>query len=390
MTRRRQNMGSPRAWNWGLAMALAAAAAWAAPAAGPAAAGTAQVSATGIAAIARKAAAGGTAAGKVLAAPARVWQLKLAIQYLPPVTNHSQYDVVLAEPGQTWFLGGSDVGGRGKPEVEQIKNGVPHSAPLPSGPHSWIIAASATSPTDIWAVTYLGGSVLNWNGSNWRVVPRGSWQAGTRFTGITAISPTNVWVFGTGGRRYAGAGTWHFAGGGWIRVKGAAAGIFQASAAAQADIWGIGNAGGTGNALLHFGGSSWRRMRPPALAGFRYTHVLALSPGNVWVAGSVAGSPKLGHFDGHGWTALSMPGQVAATGMCRDGRGGLWVIANSGRSPSVVRDRSSSGTWTKALVSSKAADEVLACALAPGTSRAWGAGKAAAPHGSAAAAYRAG
>jgi hypothetical protein len=319
---------------------------------------------------------------------AAAWRLRLAIHYLPPPTNHSQYDVVLAGSAQTWFLGGSDVGGHGKPEIERIKNGVPHSAQLPSGPHSWITAASAPSPADIWAVTYLGGSVLSWNGATWRAEPRGGWKDGTRFTGITATSPASVWLFGTSGRRYPGAGTWHFNGSKWTRVTGVAAGIFQASAAGATDIWGIGNAGATGNALLHLGGSAWRRVRPSALAGFTYTHVLALSRSDVWVAGSVAGRPRLGHFNGHGWTALTMPGQTAATGMCRDGRGGLWVIANSGQSPSVVRDRSGSGTWTKAVVSSNAADEVLACALVPGTARTWGAGKVAAPLGSAAAAYR--
>ena len=124
------------------------------------------------------------------------------------------------------------------------------------------------------------------------------------------------------------------------------------------------------------------------MAGFRYSHVLALSPVDVWVAGSVAGSPALGHYDGHRWRVLSMPGSATATGMCRDGSGGMWVIANTGTSPSVVLDRSSGGTWTRSQVNSDPADEVLACALVPGTTTAWGAGKAAAPQGSAAAGYR--
>ena len=362
MLSRRRAAGYRRVLTGGLAMALAL------PAAGQATAAAASTGTPG-------------------AAPA-AWTLKLAIHYLPPVTNHSQYDVVLAGTSQTWFFGGSDVGGHGKPEIEWIKNGVPHSALLPPGPHSWITAASAPSPADIWAVTYLGGSVLNWNGATWRAEPRGGWKAGTRFTGVTATSAANVWLFGTSGRRYPGAGTWHFDGSKWARVQGAAAGIFQASAAGAADLWGIGNAGAAGNALLHFTGSAWQRLRPSALAGFTYTRVLALSPSDVWVAGTVAGHPRLGHFDGHGWTALRMPGQTAATGMCRDGRGGLWVIANSGQSPSAVRDRSASGTWTRAIVSSNAADEILACGLVPGTARTWGAGKAAAPLGSAAAAYR--
>jgi len=316
------------------------------------------------------------------------WRLRLAIQYLPPATNHSEYDVVLTGPSRTWFLGGSDIFGHGKPVAEQIASGVPHAAVLPSGPHSWITAASAPSPTDIWAVTYLGGSVLHWNGAKWATEPRGNWKPGTRFTGVLALSHTNVWVFGTAGRHHPGAGTWHFNGTRWTRVGGAAGSIFQASRAGPGDAWAIGNAGGTNNALLHFNGTEWRRVRPPALAGFRYSHVLALSPFDVWAAGSVAGVPKLGHLNARGWAALSMPGTTAATGMCRDGHGGLWVIANSGKAPSLVRRRAAGGTWTRAVVSAKAANEILACALIRGTASAWGAGKATAPQGSAAAVYR--
>jgi hypothetical protein len=331
-----------------------------------------------------------TAASRAPAVGLPPWTLRLAIQYLPPATNHSQYDVVLAWPGQAWFLGGTDVGGHGKPKAERIRNGRPEAATLPSAAHSWITAASAPSPSDIWAVTFLGGTVLNWNGSAWRPEPRGNWKAGTRFTGITAISPTDVWLFGTAGRNHPGGGTWHFSGTSWTRVKGVAAGIFQASAAGKTHIWGIGNASHPGNALFRLSGSSWRRIRPRALAGFTYSHVLALSASNVWVAGAVAGVPKLGHFNGHGWSREQMPGVTAATGMCRDGRGGLWVIANTGRSPSFVRNRSAGGTWRTAKVSRNAANRVMACALVPGTVRAWGAGKASAPRGSAAAAYRTG
>ena len=127
----------------------------------------------------------------------------------------------------------------------------------------------------------------------------------------------------------------------------------------------------------------------PGRAGrLQLSRVLALAPRSVWVTGSLAGRPALGHFDGHGWTAVAMPGQVAATGLCRDGRGCLWVIANTGTAPSRVLHRSSSGTWTTASVSSRPADRVLACGLVPGTTVAWGAGQSSAPQGSAAAAYR--
>jgi hypothetical protein len=66
----------------------------------------------------------------------------------------------------------------------------------------------------------------------------------------------------------------------------------------------------------------------------------------------------------------------------------MWVIANSGAAPSVVLNRSANGIWKTVRVSHNVADRVLACALVPGTVRAWGAGQSAAPSGSAAAAYR--
>jgi hypothetical protein len=105
------------------------------------------------------------------------------------------------------------------------------------------------------------------------------------------------------------------------------------------------------------------------------------------VAGSVSGVPKLAHFDGSGWTRLAMPGSVAATGMCRNGTGGLWVIANSRTGPSIIRQRSAAGRWSKATIGSSPADQVVACALVPGSASAWGAGKSSAIAGTAAAAY---
>jgi hypothetical protein len=328
------------------------------------------------------------------ASPASHWTLRLAIQYLPPASNDSQYDAVVIESGKVWLLGGSDVGGHGKPEVEQVSNGVPSQVPLPAGPHSWITAASGLAKNDIWAATYLGGSVLHWDGKSWVTEPRGGWKTGTRFTGITAVSPTSAWVFGTTGQHREGAGTWHFDGTKWTKLKGIGGGIYQASAVSATDVWAVANSkgedggGGVNDTVAHFTGTRWQAVRPAALAGFRFTAVLALSASNVWVAGSAGGKPMLGHFDGHHWTALRVPGTVAATTMCPDGQHGIWVVANSGFAPAAVLHRSASGKWTNAVVSSNLANRVLACALVPNTARVWGAGKAAAPHGSAAAGYR--
>lgn len=315
------------------------------------------------------------------------WQLKLATQY-GPFTGHSQYVAVVAGPHDAWFFGGSNLGGHGAPEVAHRVGGRFRFPSLPPGLHSWIIAASSLSPRNIWAVTYLGGAVLHWNGTAWQTQRRGGWRTGTQFTGISAAAPGSVWLFGVGSPRYSGAGTWHWDGTGWTRVHGIAGGIRQASAASATDIWGIGGIGGSMNALLQLRGGAWRHITPSALTGFRYSDVFALAPGNVWVAGSVSGIPKLAHFNGSGWTRAAMPGSIAATGICRNGRGGLWAVANSGKGPSVLRQRSAAGSWSTATVSSSSANEVLACAVVPGRRAVWGAGKARPPlRGTAAAVY---
>jgi hypothetical protein len=336
------------------------------------------------------------AAGLAVATPAtasqaassgshKTWVLKLATQYFPP-TNRSQFTNVLVEGRTSWFFGGSNFVGRGVPEIEQRKGGRWHSATLPSGLHSWITEASATSPDDIWAVTYLDGRVLTWNGSSWTIRPKGGWSDRAQFTGIEAVSPRNVWLFGATGV-HPGAGTWHLSGTKWTRVRGTAADIYRASAVSPTDMWAFGGIGGTNNALLQFRGSTWHHVQPPALAGFKYSLVLAFGPRDVWVAGTVKRTPELGRYNGHKWVSLSMPGSVAATGMCGADHGAIWVIANSGVGPSSVLNRSASGIWTSVRVGSTPASQVLACAQLPGTTAAWGAGIAPAPSGSAAAVY---
>lgn len=330
------------------------------------------------------------AAAADAAAPRPHWVLKLAVHYLPSGSNRSQYDAVLTTGRTAWFFGGSNVGRRGKPEVEKRAKGRWSASPLPFRLQSQIIGASAISPADIWAVTSLGGTVLRWNGSAWAVVPKGRWDSRAQFTGIVALSPRNVWLFGAAGLTRRGAGTWHWSGTKWTETRGVFGDIGMASATSPFDIWGIGDIGGangTMNALVRFKAGKWRQEVPSALAGFTYSFVLVLGPSDVWVAGSVAGTPELGHFDGFGWAVISMPGFVPASGMCRDGRGGLWVIANSGFGRSSVLDRSAAHKWTSVPVSPTSADEVFACAPVPHTAATWGAGEAEAPAGSAAAVY---
>src|ERR1035441_8763461 len=61
-----------------------------------------------------------------------------------------------------------------------------------------------------------GGYALRWDGISWSVARR--WRQGAEATSVTAISPTDVWLFGAPGHGQQGAGTWHFDGHSWIRI----------------------------------------------------------------------------------------------------------------------------------------------------------------------------
>ncbi len=321
------------------------------------------------------------------ATAAQPWNLDLAIRYFPSAGYHSQYVTVLALGRTAWFFGGSNFAGKGTPEVEVHARRGWRPSFLPSGLRSWIAGASAVSASNIWAVTYLGGKVVRWNGEHWVKVAAGRWNNDAQFTGIVAISPGDVWLFGGRGWSAPGAGTWHWSGRKWTEVRGAPGRIYRASEASKSDLWGIGGTPGNMTELWRHRRSGWYQVSPARLAGFSYSAVLAINPDDVWVAGSQSGIPMLGHYNGQGWTAISTPALVPPTAICRDGRGGIWVIANSGFGPSSAYDRGSHGNWTTAPVGRTSADEVLGCAAIPGTTSAWGAGKSQAPAGTAAAVY---
>jgi hypothetical protein len=84
------------------------------------------------------------------------------------------------------------------------------------GAAGWVYRASALGRGDIWAITLRSkaGSVVRYNGRNWRAVRTGSALSGVRPTDILAVSRDDVWISGTSGSRLVVA---HWDGGRWSR-----------------------------------------------------------------------------------------------------------------------------------------------------------------------------
>ncbi len=127
------------------------------------------------------------------------WRIVFSHHYPQSNGADSAYGAVVA-PGRNdvWALGGSQLASNGGYPVAERWNGRRwRAAALPPGFHGWIAAASASSPANIWAVSVYNGYVLHWDGSRWRVAKRFKETSyPSALTGVTAISRTDVWVFG--------------------------------------------------------------------------------------------------------------------------------------------------------------------------------------------------
>ena len=303
------------------------------------------------------------------------WRQVLTRHY-GPAADYSAYGAVVApSKNSAWALGAEDVsGGNGTNprSVAEHWNGKQWGGVgMPAGVTGGIYAASAVSATDIWAVTFFGGYVLHWNGVRWLVAKHLS-GAG-ELTGVTALSATNVWVFGGGGET-GGLGTWHFNGKTWQQEKGSAEGLENASALSATSIWAIGGMLSPYSAIEHYNGKTWQTVTAKALSGLQFFRIQAFSSKNIWVTAVAQGgvSPAwLVHFNGKQWSRFKLPWNVQASHMASDGHGGLWLTASAiGSSSSYLVHRTASGAWSRTGVSIGLQD----LALIPGTGSLWAVG----------------
>jgi hypothetical protein len=230
-----------------------------------------------------------------------------------------------------------------------------------------VTAAVAAGPDDIW----VGGDVftaafsanydwapflLNWNGRAWRTYT--SLPPSTAISGISALSPTDIWASSDGG----GPGN-------------------------QLDL------------LLHWNGSSWHSIPVPAdLQGAQqspffeseFRDVVGESPHSAWVVGEV---PLPGHYvgyegagaaywNGSRWTIAGIgalypdaasPYPLASA--VSDGSGGLWAVSQipDGGNPPTELWHYSHARWTRVPLPTLASDLVSAMAATPGGGSVWAA-----------------
>ena len=217
---------------------------------------------------------------------------------------------------------------------------------LPPGTQNFLSGSFALSDTNTWAVgTTVNDStgaqaplVLHRNGTAWSTVatptPSGS-TPNWAFKSVAASSASDAWAVGvqSAGTKIHNSLIEHWNGTAWSVVSGALPAL-AVSADGPTDIWGIYR----NDQVIHYNGTSWSATTLSAPGGTPvFQSVEALSPTDVWVAGSVGNGPVLEHFNGTSWQVVKLPSSFSAFGLnaiTARSDSDLWVFSNTG-SPGV-------------------------------------------------------
>jgi hypothetical protein len=203
--------------------------------------------------------------------------------------------------------------------------------PFPSQNSEMVVAAGASSASNVWAFTQEFGisRALRWNGRQWTVMRSFSRAIG----GGVVLSPSDVWVFGEPDFPGVGLGTWHYNGHTWTQVA-SGHGLEGGSGRSASDIWAF-----DGADVAHWNGSTWSRtsvasllpakqqLNDPALTGIyeqsRHS-VYAIANGRLQDEG---GPFVLLHWNGTAWSKVAGGNYGFGTlqQLSSDGHGGLWL-----------------------------------------------------------------
>jgi hypothetical protein len=198
---------------------------------------------------------------------------------------------------------------------------------------AFLLGASSDATNDVWAVGYSGfvdessdTLVYRYNGEKWQHIPSPKVGAAGQLNAVAALAPNNVWAVGdTTMALHDPTLTLieHYDGTSWTVVPSPNVGpanssqsnrLFGITAVSATDIWAFGSyfaANGSGHQmtlLLHWDGTAWT-IAPspnPTKNGFLSDVLFAgvvVSPADVWIVGSEDEAPHTGSLAIHSTTA---------------------------------------------------------------------------------------
>jgi Carboxypeptidase regulatory-like domain len=247
-------------------------------------------------------------------------------------------DVVTVGPGDAWAVGWS-----GSPSSLDDRSMALHwdgiawtvlPTPQPGGTSvDRLFAVDAAATDDVWATGVYWDDraaehsvILHWDGSAWRRVPlglprltssaRGACDTYGGLTGITVVSPADVWAVGD-------ATTCRYDGARWTEVPSPqprpeynelSYPLEDVSAASPNDVWAVGARvleSPWGNPVWdtlaeHWDGASWTRVTALPV-GQVLLGVDAVAANDAWAVGGDDYGPMIVHYDGASWSRVATP-----------------------------------------------------------------------------------
>jgi hypothetical protein len=159
-----------------------------------------------------------------------------------------------------------------------------------SGLNSELVAVSAISADDVWAVGSRGASrprqlLLHWDGHDWTPAPAPGVGGESELADVVMLAPDDVWAVGVVSAQSA-------------RTANARTG--RSTPAPHAPK-------GDRPLAEHWDGRSWENIPAPAVQG-RFFAVVADGSGGIWAGGARSdGTALLAHWDRGGWDISSAP-----------------------------------------------------------------------------------
>lgn len=294
------------------------------------------------------------------------------------------HSVSAASANDVWAVGSSQDGGTQARTLIEHWDGTQWSivpSPNPDTQLNELHGVVALSANDAWAVGYRGGThsetpletlILRWDGTSWRQVPSPNVPAGAnQLSGITAISPNDIWAVGSAGGAPLAM---HWNGNAWsvIPIKGSSSSsserLTAVSGTASNDVWAVGQGKGvftnqTFVKIRHWDGSRWTERvcraasasNPPAAyegggPDAYFTGVAAAASNDVWAVGANGSGPMILHWDGTAWTTVThpraFPNSAVLLGVTTSRGGTAWGVGFE-----IVFDSSGSVSPDRTLVS---------------------------------------
>jgi hypothetical protein len=240
----------------------------------------------------------------------------------------------IAATGKTTAWAFDGTGNPSPPRAYQLTAGGWRRAPFVGKLDEQVIAAGATSPSDVWAFTAGFGAaksrVLRWNGVKWSVLKTFADEIGN----AVVLAANNVWVFGQQPFTDQPAlGVWHYNGSTWTQVS---KNLQGGSVLSATDVWAF-----SGVDVEHWTGGKWvatsvKKLLPPVIPGPlndpQVTGIFAYSDSNVYALGNGVDEDEGGpivvlHYNGRTWAKVAQGeyGFGPSPQISTDGTGGLWL-----------------------------------------------------------------